>query len=290
VTKYISNNPRFLSQVKVRSNGSRNLSVSYSRSAYHVPIDRFANDEKKESSLSFNAAAVPATRNSVNMASLSLCQSLISPRLSNLSLGGRLDTTNANSTVRNFSTVNETSRQKSTLSNETKDTNVDPSSDSSDSDDPTKTQQLKSAAQKGTDAAKQGASSIRDMIKKYGWTFIGTYMGVYFITLGSLFGALDSGLIDPLTLTSIEVPWHSSGVEDGAASDSTTDRDDFDSTVEFVASYMKKFSWLAPYSDLPLKNPHMANLAIAWVATKLTEPIRLPVTIGIVRKIAKDKE
>ena len=126
----------------------------------------------------------------------------------------------------------------------------------------------------------------RGLVQKYGYTFVATYLGVYVVTLGALFTGLDSGLIDPVSITSIELPWHATGVEEG--DNVTTDKEDFESAVDFVVSYMKKFPWTAPYTDVVSKNPHMANLGLAWVATKLTEPIRLPVSIAIVRKIKKE--
>jgi hypothetical protein len=212
-------------------------------------------------------------------------------------------------TIRNFSSFAQTSslQEKSSKSNQhdvaassshqpdEKDSSSSPDSssvqDSSDSPVSNK-EKFQNAAQRGKTAVSKGAISLRGLIQKYGWTFIGTYMGVYFVTLGTLFVSVDSGLIDPVTLTSIDWPWHSSGVEDATSSSTSpsSDRQDFDSAVDFVASYMKKFPWTAPYSDVVLRNPHMANLGIAWVATKLTEPIRLPVSIAIVRKIKKDKE
>eukprot|EP00557_Chaetoceros_sp_GSL56_P005165 CAMPEP_0176501498 /NCGR_PEP_ID=MMETSP0200_2-20121128/14190_1 /TAXON_ID=947934 /ORGANISM="Chaetoceros sp., Strain GSL56" /LENGTH=316 /DNA_ID=CAMNT_0017900383 /DNA_START=80 /DNA_END=1030 /DNA_ORIENTATION=+ len=199
---------------------------------------------------------------------------------------------------RNFSSFGKTEylREKASISNDgasqpPKDKDSSASSTDSSDSPVTKKERLQNAAQRGKAAVSKGALSIRGLIQKYGWTFVGTYMGLYFVTLGSLFISVDSGLIDPVTITSIEWPWHSSGVEDGTGATSTTsssDQKDFDSAVEFVASYMKKFPWTAPYSDFVLRNPHLANLGIAWVATKLTEPIRLPVSIAIVRKIKKD--
>mmetsp|Transcript_10042 Transcript_10042/g.14722 ORF Transcript_10042/g.14722 Transcript_10042/m.14722 type:complete len:324 (-) Transcript_10042:91-1062(-) len=147
-------------------------------------------------------------------------------------------------------------------------------------------EKIQSAARKGSTVVKKGANSMREIVQKYGWTFVGTYISIYVVTLGSLFGALDSGLIDPITITQIHFPWHTGGAED-AASAASADKDEFDSSVEFVSSYMKKFAWTAPYSDIMLRNPHMTNLAIAWVATKLTEPIRLAAALGILKLNAK---
>jgi len=143
----------------------------------------------------------------------------------------------------------------------------------------------KSRKEKIQSAARKGAFKVQDKIQKYGWSFVATYLSVYVATLASLYGGLDSGLIDPSTLSNIEVPWHPSGGELGDGG--TTDREDFNSAVELVASHMKKFSWTEPYADAVSKNPRLSNLAIAWVATKLTEPLRLAASIAIVRTITK---
>jgi hypothetical protein len=216
-------------------------------------------------------------------------------------------------TRRNFSSFGKTtvlgekiSSSNNGVTQPSKDKDSSSSTDSSASSDSTdstvtKKERLQNAAQRGKKAVSKGAVSLRGLIQKYGWTFVGTYLGVYFVTLGTLFISVDSGLIDPVTITSIEWPWHPSGVEDAttagggggggdASNTSSSDQKDFDSAVEFVASYMKKFPWTAPYSDFVLRNPHLANLGIAWVATKLTEPIRLPVSIAIVRKIKQDRD
>jgi Protein of unknown function (DUF1279). len=214
-------------------------------------------------------------------------------------------------TRRNFSSFSKTTclgekisnnhhgvTQPSSIKDKDSSRSTDSSCTSSDSSDSTVTKKgrLQNAAKRGKKAVSKGAVSLRGLIQKYGWTFVGTYLGVYFVTLGTLFISVDSGLIDPVTITSIEWPWHhpSGGLEDATGGDATnttsSDQKDFDSAVEFVASYMKKFPWTAPYSDFVLRNPHLANFGIAWVATKFTEPIRLPVSIAIVRKIKKDKE
>ena len=125
--------------------------------------------------------------------------------------------------------------------------------------------------------------SIRETVNKYGLTFIGTYLGVYVATLGTLFVAVDNGYLDPVTITSIDLPWHS-GAEEISA-----DKKDFESAVDFISMYMKRFPWTEKYADVVSNNPRMTNLALAWIAVKFTEPLRLAASIGIVRKITKDK-
>lgn len=148
----------------------------------------------------------------------------------------------------------------------------------------TEKDKMKLASRNGSKAMTRGAHSISEMIRKYGRTFIGAYASVYFMTLGTLFGSIDSGIIDPSTLSNIEVPWHIA--DDGGTG--PTDKEDFDSGVEYVASLLKKFKWSEPYADTVVENPHMANLAIAWIATKLTEPIRFALSVAIVRSIKKE--
>lgn len=41
--------------------------------------------------------------------------------------------------------------------------------------------------------AKKGATKIRELFQKYGWTFVGTYASIYFMTLFSLFIAVNWG-------------------------------------------------------------------------------------------------
>mmetsp|Transcript_3721 Transcript_3721/g.4881 ORF Transcript_3721/g.4881 Transcript_3721/m.4881 type:complete len:351 (+) Transcript_3721:78-1130(+) len=145
-------------------------------------------------------------------------------------------------------------------------------------------EKMQKAAIKGQKVVKKGAHSVHDLVKKYGRTFVGTYFTIYIVTLGSLFVGLDTGIIDPATLSHIDLPWHSGH---GADEQNAADAEEFKSSVELVAAYMAKYEWTAPYADMVQKNTHTSNLAIAWVATKLTEPIRLPLTLTILPRISK---
>mmetsp|Transcript_11569 Transcript_11569/g.16877 ORF Transcript_11569/g.16877 Transcript_11569/m.16877 type:complete len:246 (+) Transcript_11569:405-1142(+) len=178
--------------------------------------------------------------------------------------------------IRNKATSTGSPRQNSTVSDMRNDDEVDNKS--------TEKDKMQLAARTGSKAMTKGAHSISGMVQKYGRTFVGAYASVYFITLGTLFGGIDSGIIDPSTLSNIEVPWHIA--DDGSLG--PTDKDDFDSGVQYVASLLKKFKWSEPYADTVVKNPHLANLAIAWIATKLTEPIRFALSLAIVRSIKKE--
>lgn len=143
---------------------------------------------------------------------------------------------------------------------------------------------MSEAADKGRAAMRSGATSARYLLKKYGKTFVGTYLSIYVLTLGSLFGLIDSGFIDPSTLAKIQLPWHS-GSE--ANAESAADAKEFTTAVEMIATYMKKYEFTKPYADSVTNNPSSSNLAIAWVATKLTEPIRLATTVAVLPRLSK---
>lgn len=144
-------------------------------------------------------------------------------------------------------------------------------------------EQMKQAANNGREVVSKGATSLRDLVRKYGFTFVGTYFSVWVLTLSTLFGVLDSGLVDPVTLSNIHLPWHSeTGVEEAAA-----EAKEIKSSVDMITEYMQKYEWTKSYASKVEENPRITNLAIAFVATKLTEPIRIAVTVGIVPRLSK---
>ena len=143
-----------------------------------------------------------------------------------------------------------------------------------------KKSRLNSARQKGRAAAKTGAIGVRDMILKYGYTFLGTYFSVYFGTLGALFAGIDSGLMDPATLMD-SVSWIP-GIHIGGGGE---DGEGTKTTVDLVVQLMQKYEFTKPYADAVAENPHTANVGVAWIATKFTEPIRLGFSIAIVPRI-----
>lgn len=154
-----------------------------------------------------------------------------------------------------------------------------------------KKEKFQNAAKRGSNLAKKGASSATELVRKYGWTFIGTYGSIYLFTLGSLFVGVDSGLIDPTILTDIQFPWTaapSEGLENAATVDDTcTDKKDGRTAVQLLASYLETFEFTKPYARVVEENVHLSNLAIAWVATKITEPIRLAMTVAILPRVSK---
>lgn len=133
-------------------------------------------------------------------------------------------------------------------------------------------QKARDGARKGAKVARKGAKTASEMLQQYGPVFVGTYMSVYFLTWGMLFVGMDTGILDPVQIMGYI---GGGGVEEGK------------STVHLVVEYMEKYAWTKPYAATVEKNPHFANLAVAWVTNKFTEPVRLAVTLGIVPKLAR---
>lgn len=128
------------------------------------------------------------------------------------------------------------------------------------------------------DHPKESATSFGIMLRRYGPVFIGTYLSVYFATLGSLFLMVESGIMDPAGL--FDLFGHGT---DGNGSGSEESRN----TVDLVVEFMRSHSFTSPYAGFVEKNPAVANLAVAWIAVKFTEPARLAVALSITPRVAR---
>jgi len=126
--------------------------------------------------------------------------------------------------------------------------------------------------------AKRGAKSSYQMLKQYGPVFVGTYATIYMITLGGFYGGIDTGFIDPVTMISY-LKTTSTSVEGEIMEECRT-------TAQVVIDYLNHYAWSQPIVPFLEKNPHFANLAVAWVATKVTEPLRFIVCFAAVPKLA----
>ena len=113
------------------------------------------------------------------------------------------------------------------------------------------------------------------MAKQYGPVFIGTYFTIYWSFLALLYGGVDSGLVDPLTVIQF------------IKSNSTETTETSITTVEYVVGIMNHYYLTAPYAPYIEKNPHFANLGVAWIGVKFTEPVRLAITIAVVPRLAR---
>ena len=131
--------------------------------------------------------------------------------------------------------------------------------------------QAKERAADYRDQAKDGAKTFGGMMKAYGPVFVGTYLSVYCITLGSLYVGVESGVMDPVTTLGYL----------------TGNHDEARSSAVVVAELLEHYTLTEPFADTVKEKPALANFAIAWVSAKFTEPLRLGVTALIVPRVAR---
>jgi len=92
---------------------------------------------------------------------------------------------------------------------------------------------------------------VKGFLRKYGPVGAVTYFSIYGITLASLYFAVDNGLL---------------GSKD---------------VVVMLRDYnLERFLTLL-HVDLDSINPKAGSFALAWILTKLTEPLRFAATLGI---------
>jgi hypothetical protein len=138
------------------------------------------------------------------------------------------------------------------------------------------------------------ATGMKDLMKKYGWTFVGTYGAVYLVTLGTLFVGINWGWMDPPSLTlgdwggGTETILEGIGVPaDEAVAMKQLEANGEGFTQKWIIENMRSHEWTEKYADKLVSNPSWINLGVAWVATKFTEPFRLGVAVGITPRVAK---
>eukprot|EP00339_Tiarina_fusa_P029571 CAMPEP_0117081570 /NCGR_PEP_ID=MMETSP0472-20121206/57473_1 /TAXON_ID=693140 ORGANISM="Tiarina fusus, Strain LIS" /NCGR_SAMPLE_ID=MMETSP0472 /ASSEMBLY_ACC=CAM_ASM_000603 /LENGTH=239 /DNA_ID=CAMNT_0004809517 /DNA_START=131 /DNA_END=850 /DNA_ORIENTATION=+ len=110
-----------------------------------------------------------------------------------------------------------------------------------------------------------------ELAKRYGPVFVGTYFSIYFGTLGLLFAGIETGALDPAYVLS----WVSE------------DANEAKSTVQIITDFLEHYTLTKPMAPFVERNPGVANLAVAWIATKFTEPIRLVLAAAVVPKVAR---
>jgi hypothetical protein len=138
-----------------------------------------------------------------------------------------------------------------------------------DDESSTSRERFQDRREQGTVAAK----SFTDLLRRYGPVFVGTYLTVYVSTVAGIFVGVESGVLDPAFILSM--------VADNS------DPENVKSTAEIITEFLEGYSWTAPYAPTVERHPEMANLAVAWIATKFTEPVRLGVTAIIVPRVAR---
>mgnify|MGYP000461382904 CR=1 FL=1 len=109
------------------------------------------------------------------------------------------------------------------------------------------------------------------MMKQYGPVFFGTYLTVYGATLGGLYVGVESGLLDPVVLLGYI----------------TGNHEESRSSAVVVAELLQHYTLTESWAETVLEKPHLAQLAVAWVATKFTEPLRLAATAAVTPRVAR---
>jgi hypothetical protein len=152
---------------------------------------------------------------------------------------------------------------------------------------PSKDDQNVTANSTATDNAQSLSThqKAKQLLSKYGTVFIGTYLSVYVATLLSLFSALEYGVLNVEMLSTLReaVPLPHVGLHIGV-SDGFFDGVG-DKVIDFVHQFVSS-ERIQEMKDDVKNNPHLSNLAIAWITVKFTEPIRLAASVMICPRVA----
>ncbi len=106
--------------------------------------------------------------------------------------------------------------------------------------------------------------------ERYGMVALGTYFSLYIGVLGALFCIFDSGL-----LTAADLPTDMSQSIMGRV----------DGILSALPDWLENF--LRSVFTKMQEEPRMQTLTVAWLATKLTEPVRLITTIFLTPRVAR---
>ncbi|KAL7563634.1 hypothetical protein ACA910_013373 [Epithemia clementina (nom. ined.)] len=121
-----------------------------------------------------------------------------------------------------------------------------------------------------------GAKSFTGMVRAYGPMFAVVHVTLYFATISALFVGVDSGVLDPVYLMSHV----GSATADGVATETKN-------TVDLVVEWMQHHTWTESMAPVIERNPHFASFAVAWIAVKFTEPLRLPISLFLTPRLAR---
>jgi len=128
-------------------------------------------------------------------------------------------------------------------------------------------------------------NSFRAMFRRYGKVFVGTYFAVYVSTVLGLFMSVQSGHLDAMYIMSL-LTGTSAPADPGGVADPATIKEAADAMKEIV-ELLESYTLTRPVAPMVEQYPWTANLAIAWIATKFTEPIRFGLTVVVTPTIAK---
>ena len=128
-------------------------------------------------------------------------------------------------------------------------------------------------------------NSFRSMVQKYGKVFVGTYFGVYVSTVLGLFMSVQSGQLDAMYVISM-LTGSSAPAEPGGVADPDTIKEAA-SAMKNLVELLESYTITRPVAPMVEEYPWTANFAIAWIATKFTEPIRFGATVVMTPPIAR---
>ena len=118
-------------------------------------------------------------------------------------------------------------------------------------------------------------SKLKEMWTQYGMIFIGTYLTTYVITLGSVYVAMENGVIR--TRPKKNKPQVETDEEEDFDMITTTNR------IVALAERLGVAKWL----DIERVDARSGTFLLAWIATKFTEPFRLALTVAVTPRIAR---
>jgi len=143
----------------------------------------------------------------------------------------------------------------------------------------------RSAQVMDVDEKTSGKRSFQSMLRQYGKVFIATYMAVYISTVLGLFASVQSGQLDVTYMMSLITGSSApSELGDVAASDTIKEAT---SAMNDLVKLLESYAITRPVAPLLEQYPWTANFAIAWIATKFTEPIRFGVTVAVTPPLSK---
>mmetsp|Transcript_5310 Transcript_5310/g.8188 ORF Transcript_5310/g.8188 Transcript_5310/m.8188 type:complete len:171 (-) Transcript_5310:324-836(-) len=99
---------------------------------------------------------------------------------------------------------------------------------------------------------KENVGKVRDLIRNYGPVGVGVYLGIYVGNIGLFYGLLQSNVI---------------GAGDALS----------------LLNYLN----ITEYYDVSAISPRQGNFALAWIMTKLTEPLRFVLAVSITPSLAR---
>ena len=115
--------------------------------------------------------------------------------------------------------------------------------------------------------AHRGRNKLAELWRRYGFIAVGTYFTIYVTTLGGAFAVFHTGLIPPEEI-----------IGDPKVA--------IEKLTRFIRSN-DSLLFAEPYLHFLHDTPAATNLALGWIATKLTEPLRALVTVAITPRLAR---